>query len=314
MRRSPPSCWRIFCSAKGMRFSLAGSILCALGSIGLAANLPPLTLKDLSLMLRSGFSADAVEREVATRHFIGAIDASAEKTLVQAGASPALINGLKAGTFAVPASELAAVEADLKAKEQRRAAELEESRKLNTLYQAQLAQKRNGPPANGPAAASGIAALVKGNLVASQDGVLRPYPDAEFEKKKLIGLYFSAHWCGPCREFTPSLVGYYNKNAPAHPEFEILFVSNDKNATAMEGYMREVKMPWPALSFDKVAGNAALTQYAGSGIPCLVVVDENGKVVFDTFAGRDYRGPEAVLADLDRHFAGKGGTQVAQKQ
>ena len=263
-------------------------------------------------MLRSGFGADAVEREVATRHFIGAIDANAEKTLVQAGASPALINGLKSGTFAVPASEVAAVQAELKAKEQRRAAELEESRKLNTLYQAQLSQKRNGPPANGPAAAGTIAALVKGNLVTSQNGVLRPYPDADFEKKKLIGLYFSAHWCGPCREFTPGLVAYYNKNAPAHPEFEILFVSNDKTAAAMEGYMREVQMPWPALSFDKVAGNAALTKYAGSGIPCLVVVDETGKVVFDTYAGKDFRGPGAVLADLDRHFSTKGAGQVAQ--
>ena len=295
-----------------MRFSLAGSILFALASIGLAANLPPLTLKDLSLMLRSGFSADAVEREVATRHFIGPIDASAEKTLVQAGASPALINGLKSGTFAVPATEVAAVQAELKVKEQRRAAELEESRKLNTLYQAQLAQKRNGAPPTDATARTGIAALVKGNLVTSQSGALRPYSDDEFAKKKLIGLYFSAHWCGPCREFTPSLVGYYNKNAAAHPEFEILFVSNDKNAAAMEGYMREVKMPWPALSFDKVAGNAAVTKYAGSGIPCLVVVDENGKVVFDTYSGKDFRGPEAVLADLDRHFATKSTGQVAQ--
>jgi nucleoredoxin len=295
-----------------MRFSLAGSILFALASIGLAANLPPLTLKDLSLMLRSGFSADAVEREVATRHFIGPIDASAEKTLVQAGASPALINGLKSGTFAVPATEVAAVQAELKVKEQRRAAELEESRKLNTLYQAQLAQKRNGAPPTVATAGTGIAALVKGNLVTSQSGALRPYSDDEFAKKKLIGLYFSAHWCGPCREFTPSLVGYYNKNAAAHPEFEILFVSNDKNAAAMEGYMREVKMPWPALSFDKVAGNAAVTKYAGSGIPCLVVVDENGKVVFDTYSGKDFRGPEAVLADLDRHFATKSTGQVAQ--
>lgn len=271
-----------------------------------------MTAKDVSLMLRSGFSADAVEREVTARHFIGTLDAAAEKTLVQAGATPALINGLKAGTFAVPASEVAAVQAEIKAKEQRRAVELEESRKLNTLYQAQLAQKRNGPPANGAALANGIAALVKGNLVTSQNGVLRPHPDAEFEKKKLIGLYFSAHWCGPCREFTPGLVAYYNKNAPAHPEFEILFVSNDKTAAAMEGYMRAVQMPWPALSFDKVAGNTALTKYAGSGIPCLVVVDETGKVVFDTYAGKDFRGPDAVLADLDRHFSTKGAGQVAQ--
>jgi nucleoredoxin len=272
-----------------------------------------MTLRDISLMLRSGFSADAVEREIAARHFIGTFDATAEKSLLQSGASPALINGLKSGGFAIPASEVAGVQAELKAKEQRRAAEQEESRKLNTLYQAQLAQKRNGPSPNVARTGGSIAALVKGNLVTSQNGILRPYLDADFEKKRLIGLYFSAHWCGPCREFTPNLVAYYNKNAPTHPEFEIVFVSNDKTAAAMEGYMREGQMPWPALAFDKVAGNTALTKYAGSGIPCLVVVDENGKVVFDSYAGPNYRGPEAVLADLDRFFTGKNSTpQVAQ--
>jgi nucleoredoxin len=107
-------------------------------------------------------------------------------------------------------------------------------------------------------------------------------------------------------------VSYYNRVAAAHPEFEILFVSDDKDAAAMENYMRDDQMPWPALSFDKIAGNAALRKYAGSGIPCLVVVDDSGKVVFDSYSAGNYRGPEAVLADLDQLFAGKTSTQIAQ--
>jgi nucleoredoxin len=295
-----------------MRSLLCGLVLCALASLGSATNPSPLTVKDVSLMLRSGFSADAVEREMTTRHFIGTLDAAAEKNLAQAGASPALIAKLKAGGFAVPASEVAGVQADLKAKEQRRAAEQEEARKFDTLYQAQLAQKHNGPPASVAAPGSGIAALVKGNLVRSHNGVLAKWPDAEFEKKKLIGLYFSAHWCGPCRKFTPQLVAYYNNVAAAHPEFEIVFVSNDKTAAEMEGYVREAQMPWPVVAFENAVKNGALDKYSGTGIPCLVIVDDTGKVVFDTYAGKTYRGPEAVLADLDRHFATKGPSQVAQ--
>ena len=76
--------------------------------------------------------------------------------------------------------------------------------------------------------------------------------------------------------------------------------------------MRDLQMPWPALGFDKASGNEALKKYAGASIPCLVVVDENGKVIFDTYAGKNYRGPEAVLGDLDQFFAGKGPSQVAQ--
>ena len=55
-------------------------------------------------------------------------------------------------------------------------------------------------------------------------------------------------------------------------------------------------------------------KYFGGSIPCLVVVDENGKVVFDTYAGKNYRGPEAVLADLDQLFTGKSSTQIAQSR
>lgn len=296
-----------------MRLFLVGTISCALLCVA-SANPSPMTAKEVSLMLRSGFSGGAVEKELSTRHFIGPVDATAEKNLVEAGATPALIQGLKSGAFAVPASEVAALKSDLAAKEQRRAVQAEESRKLNTLYQAQLAQARAKATAAAPDVANpgSIAAAVKGALVTSRNGALSPLPDAEFEKKKLVGLYFSAGWCGPCRKFTPSLVEYYNKTVAAHPEFEIVFVSKDKTPADMEKYMRDMHMPWPALTFDKVAASPSLTKYAGDGIPCLVVVDENGKVLSDSFAGKNYRGPEAVLAELDQFFAGKSPAQVAQ--
>src|SRR5438270_4822719 len=226
-----------------MRFCVNGLALLLFATASLAGSLAPLSLKDVSLMLRSGYSSEAVQRELTGRHFTGTLDAAAEKSLVQAGASSALISGLKSGTFAVPASEQAAVKAEAAAKEQRRAAQKEESLKLDSLYQAQQEHVRKmAPPPGAPKTGGSIASLVKGDLVASKNGVLHPYLDADFEKKKLIGLYFSAHWCPPCRKFTPNLVAYYNKNVAAHPDFEILFVSNDKSPSAMEDYMREQQM------------------------------------------------------------------------
>jgi nucleoredoxin len=297
-----------------MRFSLPGILLFALAALGFAGNVSPLSLKDVSLMLRSGYSSAAVEQELAQRHFLGSLDSNGEKNLLQAGASPSLINGLKSGAFAVPAADVAAAKADLAVKEQRRAAEKEESRKLNTLYQAQLAQERKVAALAAANKSGAIASLVKGELVTSRNGVLRPYLDGEFEKKKLIALYHSAHWCAPCRKFTPQLIAFYNRVAAAHPEFEIVFVSNDKSPSEMEGYMRDQQMPWPAVTYDKAPGNAALMKYFGESIPCLVVVDESGKVIFDTYAGKNYRGPEAVLNELEQLFAGNGPTQIAQKR
>ena len=129
------------------------------------------------------------------------------------------------------------------------------------------------------------------------------FDDEALAKKKLIALYFSAHWCAPCRKFTPQLVEFYNRVAPQHPEFEIVFFSNDRSPSGMETYMRDTQMPWPAIDFAKLPGKEALKKYWGGDIPCLVVLDASGKVVLDTYAGKEYVGPEKVLASLDAILA-----------
>ena len=42
---------------------------------------------------------------------------------------------------------------------------------------------------------------------------------------KVTGIYFSAHWCPPCRQFTPQLVDFYNKKKGTPEEFEVVFSS-----------------------------------------------------------------------------------------
>ena len=63
---------------------------------------------------------------------------------------------------------------------------------------------------------------------------------------KTVGIYFSAHWCPPCRSFTPKLAEFY-KNLHAEKNFEIVFVSSDKKEDEFRGYYEE--MPWLALPF-----------------------------------------------------------------
>ena len=272
----------------------------------------PLGVKDVSLMLRSGYSAAQVQQELASRYFVGPIDAAAETTLLKSGAPPELIGAMKSGAFAVPASELAATEQELAEQAKRKALQAEEAQKFNTLYQNQVAEKRAAAAKMG-ATDHALMPLLKGDLVGSGNGTLAQFEDAGLAKKKLIGLYFSAFWCGPCRKFTPQLVQFYNRVAPAHPEFEIVFLSFDKSAPAMENYMREMHMPWPAVKFDKLAEKEALRKYAGSGIPCLVVVDAEGRVVSDSFVGGQYVGPGKVLGDLDRMWEAPPGPIAFQR-
>ena len=70
-------------------------------------------------------------------------------------------------------------------------------------------------------------------------------------KKKeggVLGLYFSAHWCPPCRSFTPVLKKFYQKvKAAQGDKFEIVFVSSDQDENQFNGYFGE--MPWLAVAF-----------------------------------------------------------------
>ena len=112
---------------------------------------------------------------------------------------------------------------------------------------------------------------------------------------KVVGIYFSAHWCGPCRGFTPSLCATYNKLAAAGKtasEFEIVFASSDRSQSAFDEYYGE--MPFAAIPFADRARKEALSEIFGvRGIPTLVFVDAaTGKTI--TTEGR-----AAIAADPD---------------
>ena len=98
-------------------------------------------------------------------------------------------------------------------------------------------------------------------------------------KDKLVGIYFSAHWCPPCRQFTPQLVKFYQDCKKNKKSFEIVFVSFDNTAKDMSNYMTEAKMPWLAVPYDSSFREKLAKEYNVSGIPTLIVIDQNGKVV-----------------------------------
>ena len=64
-------------------------------------------------------------------------------------------------------------------------------------------------------------------------------------QNELVGLYFSAHWCGPCKVFTPKLANFYKDCNEASKTFEVVFVSSDRNQEEFDGYFGE--MPWLTL-------------------------------------------------------------------
>ena len=51
---------------------------------------------------------------------------------------------------------------------------------------------------------------------------------SEVTEAPLIGIYFSAHWCPPCRGFTPILSEFYKVANQEKKQIEIVFVSCDE--------------------------------------------------------------------------------------
>jgi nucleoredoxin len=159
--------------------------------------------------------------------------------------------------------------------------------------------------------AEDIASSLKGDLVALKGKRVHRLDDAAIANTKHFAVYFSAAWCGPCRQFTPDLVRWYNEFKPKHPEFELIFVSNDQDEKSMEAYMAEDQMAWPALKFSKIRTNKTLTKLSGRGIPCLAFIDAEGKVLAHSYEGENYVGPRQVMAEIEK-MLGEGTAPAAE--
>jgi nucleoredoxin len=106
--------------------------------------------------------------------------------------------------------------------------------------------------------------------------------------KKAVGVYFSAHWCPPCRGFTPKLAEMYTSALKAKG-LEIVFVSSDRDQSSFDSYYGE--QPWVALPYGERDIKAKLSKkYKVQGIPSFVILDPSGGVI--TKEGRD-----AVMKD-----------------
>lgn len=100
------------------------------------------------------------------------------------------------------------------------------------------------------------------------------------KNKDVIGIYFSASWCAPCRQFTPILAKFYTELLKNKKKFEIVWVSRDNSEDSFVNYYH--KMPWLAVPIDNLD---AVIQRIGEkfkmkGIPHFVILDGYDATVY----------------------------------
>ena len=98
---------------------------------------------------------------------------------------------------------------------------------------------------------------------------------------KYIGIYFAGQWCSGCRAFSPKLVPFRNSHAD---QFEVVYVSSDKNKAAQFAYMKEVSMPWPTLEFRSAPALALKARFEVTTIPTMIILSPAGELI--TLDGR----------------------------
>jgi nucleoredoxin len=94
---------------------------------------------------------------------------------------------------------------------------------------------------------------------------------------KNILIYFSAHWCPPCRAFLPKLIEAYHKIKAKDDTFEVIFISSDRDQASFDEFFSG--MPWLALPFGDRRKASLSRTFKVSGIPMLVAIGPSGKTV-----------------------------------
>jgi thiol-disulfide isomerase/thioredoxin len=128
------------------------------------------------------------------------------------------------------------------------------------------------------------AQLLAAKTAAASSSAL-PQPAADvLGGKEFVLLYASAHWCGPCRQFTPKLAQWY-QSLSVHRTVEIVFVSADRDAASFASYY--ATMPWAAIDYDDDARESLLSFMRVTGIPRLTVLDgKSGAIIEDNAMGK----------------------------
>merc|ERR1712232_261337 len=96
---------------------------------------------------------------------------------------------------------------------------------------------------------------------------------------QVVCFYYSAHWCPPCRGFTPVLAEWYKEAKAAGKAVEVVFLSSDRDEPSFKDYWNS--MPWLAAKFGDAQIQNWKQKHSVTGIPKLVVMNAKTMAVIN---------------------------------
>lgn len=258
------------------------------------ASAAPITLKEIEFHLRQQEPEEAIVREATQRHLLQPLDANGERFLRQSGASDALIAALKQPGVAL-APEAAQAEAQRLQQQQMRTAQI--AAQDDADYARRLQQQQQ--ISNGMRRVGTVRQMLENKLVKLDGSTLRDFNAQGLEGIRIFVFFYGAFWDASSRKWAPAMVEAYRKLKAQYPtQFEVIFVSADRDEFNMTEFMRSQQMPWPAVRYG--AADNTIKQFGGEVYPWVVAIADTGQALTKNGMDKKFLPPEQVMGGVEQ--------------
>jgi hypothetical protein len=131
---------------------------------------------------------------------------------------------------------------------------------------AEEARRRVGP----------VIAELQPQLVSSVTGKAAPIDEKTLPR--YIVFYRGSSTCPITRQFTPTLVRYYQQAKAANADFEIVYLMTEGLEDTSK-FAKASGFSWRAIRYDDTGRVPSVQQHIGSLLPQLIVMDRNGRLL-----------------------------------
>jgi hypothetical protein len=268
---------------------ILGLILSTLGALA-----APLTLKELQFLLRQGTRESEILEQANSRRLVAPLDSAAIKSLKEHGASDWLIAKLSAPGIAIDANAAAA-------EARRRAAD---KARLDALVAEDAARKalrdrQWNENAELLRQAKTVQGWMRNKLYNLHKKEFKIVESKVIEPVSIFGLFHGSMGSSPSRDFAPKLAEAYARLKRQYGnEFEIIFISHDRDEYNQREFMRTFGLTCPTMRAS--TADPGVFQYGGETLPWFVLVADSGQALSLNGVNKQFIEPDRILAGLEQ--------------
>jgi thiol-disulfide isomerase/thioredoxin len=139
-------------------------------------------------------------------------------------------------------------------------------------------------------------------LMRDADG--RPFVPASLDATRVFVFFWGANWCEWCHKTSPELAKFVNEHAAARPDLTFVMLDGDKEQSEMLKYLKEKKLPWPAVAMADWQRVPFFAQSHRGEWPQIMICDRFGRPLYESGGGSP-NDIAAHLAALKKHVLAK---------